>query len=127
MSIEKKFRFEELIAHNERFVFTILSYFAILVIYINLSIIRSPVVGFIASAIFFFVNGIFLGHAFFQSETFFIRLLLGILLLVAFLGLVSWVVMIVYTLDILRSTLALCIVTTLCTFLNWVEIRRAKR
>ena len=127
MGLEKKFRFEELIAHNEKFVFTILSYFVILVIYINLSIIRSPVVGFIASAIFFFVNGIFLGHAFFQSETFLFRLLLGILLLVVSLGLVSWAVMIAYNLDILRSTLALCIVTTLCTFLNWLEIRRAKR
>ena len=127
MGLEKRFRFEELIARNEKFFFTILSYFVILVIYVNLSMIRSPVVGLIASAIFFFINGIFLGHAFFQSEVFFVRLLLGILLLVVFLGLVSWVVMIVYNLDILRSALALCVVTTLCTFLNWLEIRRVNR
>ena len=127
MGSENWLSFEELIARNEKFVFSILTYLVISVIYFNLSVVHSPLIGVIASVVFFLVNGIFLGHAFFHGEAFFFRLLFGILLLVAFLGLVSWVVMIVYNLDILRSAIALCIVTTLSTFMNWLETRRLNR
>lgn len=119
--MESRFRYrklEELIVRDHNFIFTIFSFLLILIIYLNLSFTSSPIIGTAASIAFFMINGIFLGHAFFEKENAFLSFLLGSLLFIVFLGLVAWIVMILHNLDIVRSTIVLCIVTALSSFLN---------
>ena len=95
-----------------------ISYVVVLTIFINLSRFQSPILGLLASAIYFLINGIFLGHVFFEKETAFFRLMLGFLLLVMLLGFVGWLAVVIYNLDITRFTLVLLIVATLSSLLN---------
>lgn len=107
-----------LIVQDKRYSFTFLSYISILAIYINLNSTQSPFIGITTSTIFFIVNAIFLGQALFENEKPFIRFLLGNLLLIVFLGLVGLTVMLLYNLDDLRTTIALCITTFFASILN---------
>lgn len=111
-------KLEELIVRDHNFIFTIFSFLLILIIYLNLSFTSSPIIGTAASLALFMINGIFLEHAFFEKENAFLNFLLGSLLFIMFLGLVAWIVMILHNLDIVRSTIVLCIVTALSSFLN---------
>lgn len=95
-----------------------ISYVVILIIFINLSEFQYPVLGLLASAIYFLINGIFLGHTFFEKETAFFRLMLGLLLLVMLLGFVGWLAVVIYNLDVIRFTLVLLVVATLSSLLN---------
>lgn len=116
-------KIQELIVRDEKLLFTIVSYITILMIFINLNFTLSPVIGIPASIVYFLINGMFLGHIFFEKQDFFFRFMLGNLLLIVFLALVAWAVMIIYNLDTMSSTLVLCIVTAFCSFLN----KRIKR
>jgi len=103
---------------NKIFFLTLLSYATILIIFINLTTIHSPLIGAIASVTYFLINATVLGRFFFEKEHIFFRLIFGNLLFIMLLGLVSWAVMVIYNLDIIRSVIALCIVTTLSSFLR---------
>jgi hypothetical protein len=119
--MEKEFRYkklEELIVRDHNFIFTIFSFFLILIIYLNLSFTSSPVIGTAASLAFFMINGIFLGRAFFEKEAPFFRLMFGALLLIMLLGFVGWLAVIIYNLDVIRFTLVLFIAATLSSLLN---------
>jgi len=118
---------EESIAHDQKFFFTLVSCVMVLVILINLNSFLSPAIGVAASIVYFVINGVFLGRAFFERETFFLRFALGNLLLVVFLGAVAWAVMISYNLDTIRSAIALSIVTILSSFLNRLRTKRRER
>lgn len=109
---------ENLIAGDHNFSFTLVSYAIVLLIFINLNVIRSRLVGGICSIIYLLVNGTFLGRAFFEKEALLLRLMLGNILLIVSLGLISWITLIVYNLDIVRATVVLCIVTALSSLLN---------
>jgi len=111
-------KLEKFIVRDGKILFTTISYVMILVILINLNFILSPAIGIPASIVYFLINGIFLGHSFFENQDIFPRFLLGSLLLVVFLGIAAWAVMIIYNLDAIRSAIVLCIVTTLCSVLN---------
>ena len=111
---------------DNKFQFTIFSFLIVFSIYVNLSFIRSLAIGIAATLTFFLINGTFLGHAFFEHEASFLRLILGILLLITLLGLVAWAVMITYNLDIMRSTIALTAVTFLSSFSNNFQKKREK-
>jgi hypothetical protein len=95
-----------------------ISYIVTLTIFINLSEFQYPVLGLLASAVYFLINGIFLGHAFFEKETAFFRLMFGTLLLVMLLGFVGWLAVIIHNLDVIRFTLVLLITATLSSLLN---------
>ena len=90
----------------------------ILMIFTNLNFTLSPAIGIPASIVYFLINGTFLGHSFFEKQDLFFKFILGNLLLIVFLASVAWAVMIIHNLDVIRSTLVLCIVTTLCSFLS---------
>jgi hypothetical protein len=109
---------EQRITRDERMIFTLCSYIVALTIFINLSEFQSPVLGLLASAIYFLINGIFLGHAFFKKEDTFFRLIFGTLLLIMLLGFIGWLAMIVYNLDIIRFTLVLFVTSTLSSLTN---------
>ena len=111
-------RLQELIVRDHNFIFTISSFLLILVIYLNLSFASLSIIGIVASLAFFMINGIFLGHAFFEKEASLFRLMLGILLLIMLLGFVGWLAIIIYNLDIIRFTLVLFIVTTISSLIN---------
>jgi len=111
-------RIEQRITRDKKLLFTMISYVVVLLIFINLSEFQSSVLGLLASAIYFLINGIFLGHAFFEKETAFFRLMLGLLLLVMLLGFVGWLAVIIYNLDVTRFTLVLLVVATLSSLLN---------
>jgi len=111
-------RLQELIVRDHNFIFTISSFLLILVIYLNLSFASSSIIGIVASLAFFMINGIFLGHAFFEKETPLFRLMFGTLLLIMLLGFVGWLAVIIYNLDIIRFTLVLFIVTTISSLIN---------
>lgn len=119
--METKFGFDKIeqrITRDEKLLFTMISYIVILIIFINLSQFQSPILGLLASAIYFLINGIFLGHIFFKKETAFFRSILGLLLLVMLLGFVGWLAVVIYNLDVIKFTLVLFVVATLSSLLN---------
>jgi hypothetical protein len=109
---------EKLITRDEKFVFTAFSLLMILIIYINQLLTNSPIIGAIASLIFFSLNTIFLEQAFFKEEISFIRLTLGSLTFLLFLGIIGWITLIAHNLDVNSTSAALCIVTVLCSTIN---------
>ena len=109
---------EELITRDEKFLFTTFSLLMILVIYINQIFVNSSVIGTIASLIFFSLNTIFLGQAFFKKEISFIRIISGNLMFLLFLGTIGWITLIVYNLDVNNTSVALCVVAILCSAIN---------
>ena len=111
-------KLQELTVSDRKLLFTTVSYIMILIIFINLNFTLSPVIGTPASIVYFLINGMFLGHVFFEKQDLFLRFMLGNLLLIVLLASVAWAVMIIYNLDTIRSTLVLCIVTAVCSFLN---------
>lgn len=111
-------KLENSVVRNKIFLSSLASYAAILAIFMNLNSFQSPLIGFLASVIYFLINGVFLGNAFFEKEATFFRLMFGILLLIMLLGFVSWVTVVCYNLDIIRFTLVLFVVATVCSLLN---------
>jgi uncharacterized membrane protein YfcA len=111
-------KLEKLIVHDYKLLFTLTSYVLILIIYMNSSAFQFSVLGIAASLLYFLINGIFLGHAFFEKEDAFFRLMLGLLLLIMLLGFVGWLAVIIYNLDVTRFTLVLFVVATTCSLLN---------
>ena len=111
-------KLEKLIVRDKKFLFTIISYIAILTIFLNLSIIHYAAIGTIATIVYFLINGIFLGQTFFKKETAFFRPMFGLLLLIMLLGFVGWLAVIIYNLDVTRSTLVLFITSTVSSLLN---------
>ena len=119
--IGNKIRFENVekaIVRDKKFRCTMSSYAMVFLIFINISIVHSPVMGITVSSVYFLINAIFLGSAFCEKEDLFLRFILGTLLLIVFLGLISFVVMMIYNLDAIRSTIVLCTVTTLSSFIS---------
>jgi len=111
-------RIEELITRDEKLAFTLLSYFTILMILLNLTFANLLPIGAVAAIAYLIINGTFLGNTLFEEERFFLKFLLGNLLLLVFLGLVSWVVIIVSNLSVVSSVIVLFIVATLTSLLN---------
>jgi len=110
---------EELIVRDEKLLFTTVSYIMTLMIFVNLALSISWVIGTTVSIVYFLINGVFLGLAFFEKEGLFQRFMLGNLLLVIFLGLIAWAIMIIFgNLDTIRSVLVLCTVATASSVLN---------
>jgi len=116
---------EELIVRDEKLLFTAVSYIMIFIIYLNSSLFLSVSLGIIASLIFFLINCLFLGHTFFEKEVPSLRLMLGSLMLLLFLGVIGWGILIVHSLDIIRSTVVLCILAGLSSIMNRLKARRA--
>jgi len=111
-------KIEQRITHDERMLFTLGSYIVVIIILINLSEFQSPMLGLPASTIYFLINGIFLGHAFFKKEDAFFRLIFGTLLLIMLLGFIGLLAIIIYNLDVTRFTLVLFITATLSSLIN---------
>jgi len=111
-------KIEQRITRDERMLFTMISYVVILLIFLNLSEFQSPILSLPASAIYFLINGIFLGHAFFKKEEAFFRIILGTLLLIMLLGFIGWLAIIIYNLDVTRFALVLFITATLSSLIN---------
>jgi len=122
---------ERLVVEDKRLIFTIVSYVAALVIFLNLRVLATvlsqqlatilvPLIGGVSSIVYFLINGIFLGHLMFKKELFFLKLILGDLLLLALLGVTAWIVVIVSNLDVTRSVAVLLIVSTTTSILNRV-------
>jgi hypothetical protein len=107
-----------LIAQDRKLLFTLTSYVLVLAIYANSVAFQTPILGIAASILYFVINGIFLGHAFFEKEGSFLRLMFGILILIMLLGFAGWLELIVYNLDVFRFTLALAVVTTVSSILH---------
>lgn len=106
------------ITRDQKFLFTILSYITILVVFVNISLTNSPLIGLVASAIYFLINATYFGHALFEKENAFIAFMLGSLLLVVILGLVAWAVMISFNLDNIRSVIVLFVTASFASLLN---------
>ena len=111
-------RYEKAVVKDSHLVFTLVSFFMILVVFLNQVFFGSVVVGAFASSLFFLINVVFLGHSFFEDEDFLVRFLLGGLVLFVFVGLVGWVVMVAYDLDVWLSCLVLVVVAGFSSFLN---------
>jgi len=107
-----------LITQDQKFLFTIFSYTATLVVFVNTLLTNSLVIGILASTTYFLINATYLGHALFKKENAFIAFMLGTLLLIVILGLVAWAVMISYNLDNIRLVIVLFITTSLASILN---------
>jgi hypothetical protein len=109
---------EKSVALDKNFICTAISYFTILAVFINLSTLKSPLIGLVTFVIYFVMNATFLGNVFFAKENAFFRLVFGILLLIMLLGFTGWLVMIIYNLDVLEFTLVLVITTTISSLFN---------
>jgi len=109
---------EKSVVQDKNFLYTIISYSVALAIFINLNSFQSPLFGLAASLIYFVINTVFLGNAFFEKEKAFFRGMFGILLLIMLLGFVGWLALIIYNLDATRVTFVLMVVATLTSVLN---------
>lgn len=109
---------ESLVAENPKLIFTMFSYGLILTMYVNLSTFQSPFLGLATSALYFFINGVFLGQAFFPKESTFFRIVLGMLSLIIILGFAGWIAVITYNLELFQFVLVLLIATTLSSLIN---------
>jgi len=119
--MEARITFEKLektIINDNKLVFTMISYAAVILILTNMIFVNSHFLGSFASIAYLVINATFLGGAFFKEEPRWIRFALGSLVLTATIGLIGWIVMIVYNLDHLMSTLALCIIAAVCSIAN---------
>lgn len=114
---------EELVIHNRLYA-SLVSYASIALIFVNSSVVHSPVLGIVSSITFFAINTIFISRLFFSKEEQILRLLSGALLLIAFLGVTSWAIMIAHNLDEIRSTLALFIVATVSSLMSKLNGKR---
>lgn len=111
-------RFEKLVVRDERFSFTLVSVFAVLMIFINLNLTNLLLIGAIASILYFLINGTFLGCVFFKGERFVMKLLLGDLVLLALLGFVSWATVVISNLGVANVVIVLLAVTAFSSLLN---------
>ena len=111
-------RIQKAVVRDEKFLYTILSYVMILLIFTNSVVTLSPVIGSIASLVYFLINGAFLGNSLFEKQDLFFSWLLGSLVLIVFLGFFGWVALVVYNLDLTRSTIVLCVVAASSSLLN---------
>lgn len=109
---------ERIVVRDGKLLFTQLSLLSVFLTFVNMVFIRSAVLGIAPSLIYFLINAMFLGNAFFDDEAPFARLGLGSLLLTATIGLIGWAILIAFGLDVLLTTLTLCIVTALCSIAN---------
>lgn len=113
-----------LITQDQKYVFTVLSYVTIFLIFVNISLVNSPIVGLGASAIYFLINATYLGHAMFEQENAFVEFMLGLLLLTVVLGLVAWAILILHNLNNIASVIVLSITSSFASFLNRKEKTR---
>jgi len=111
-------KLEALIAQDSRLLFTLTSYVLIFVIYANVSILQSSILGMVASSLYMLINATFLGHAFFGKEAAFFRFMLGLLSLVMLIGFAAWLALIIHNLNVTWFTLVLLVVATLSSLLN---------
>ena len=117
---------EGLITQDEKFLFTRFSLLMILIIYTNQILADSPIIGTTASLIFFSLNTIFLGQAFFEKENSLIRIILGNLTFLLLLGTIGWITLIVHNLDINSTSVALCVVAILCSAINKLKKKHGR-
>lgn len=117
---------EQLITRDQNLLFTIVSLIMILAIYLNQTFVNSTIMGATASVIFFLINAILLGTAFFEGEIPFIRLILGSLMLLLLLGVIGWITLIIYNLNVPNTSAALCILAISCSIINKLKKQRAK-
>jgi len=111
-------KLESYIMQDKYFISSFLSYAALAAILVNMVIIKSPILGLLATLSYFLINGVFLGTAFFAKENGFLKLMLGILLLTMFLGLVGWITIILYALNTVTLILSLVVVATVSSVLR---------
>ncbi len=109
---------ERSIVQDKNFLYTIVAYSMALAIFLNLTSFQSLLIGLGFSVIYFVINAVFLGNAFFEKEDAFFRLMFGILLVTVLLGFVGWLTLIIYNLDVIRVTLVLLVVSTLSSLFN---------
>ncbi len=128
-------KIERLIIVDKRLGATTCSCVAVLAIFINLQVLPNALpagsgiiallIGIASSLTYFLINGVFLGHLFFDGE-FLFKLVLGDLLLLALLGFVAWLVLIVSYLDIAMIAAVLLVGTTIASLLNRLGSRLKK-
>jgi len=97
---------------------TVICYLAIAAMFANMTSVKSSAIGVVAAAVYFLINSLFLGTAFFADENSLLRLMLGTLLLVMFIGLVGWIIVVVYVLNVVTVILVLAIVAAICSVLR---------
>jgi hypothetical protein len=121
-------RIQTLIVQDKNFVFTIFSCTMVLLIFLNLSLISSPIIGTFTSLVYILINGIFLGSAFFKdTENLYVKFMLGTLTLTMLLATIAWVGVVAVNIDVIRTTIVLVTVTILCSLLNTHYKRKSAR
>jgi len=122
----KKLSIKETMARHGESVYFMLSFFMILIIFINSLIFHSLFIGTPASIVYILINGNFIGGTFFKESK--LKLPLGILLLIASLGILGWAFMITYRLSIVEVTIVLCIASSLSFIISeYKKIRQFMR
>ncbi len=81
---------------RRKLILTTLPFLAILLVFVNIRSLGSPVIGFIALAVFMVANARTLGYVFFAEEKPFFRLLFGLFAFIVVLGLAGLVAVFVY-------------------------------
>jgi hypothetical protein len=114
---------DRIIIEDARLRFTAISYFLVLVFYVNLNLMQSFAIGLFSFILYFLINETFLAHFFFENEALFFRLMFGALLLIMLLGFVGWLIMIIYNLDAELLSITLLVTATISSVLN----RKSKR
>lgn len=122
------YRIENLIIQDKNFAFTAFSYIMVGLVFTNLSLFSSPILGIFASLTYFLINGIFLGNAFSKDiKNLYVKFMFGSFILIMLLGTIAWLTVVVTNMDVIKTTIVLVAVTTLCSFLNIRDKRKSER
>jgi len=109
---------EQKIHNDSHYIYALLSFLTVLILFLNITSINSPIVGISASVIYLTLNGVFLGRALFGKEIVFIRFAFGVLVLTIILGLFGWVAVTTYRLGVIESTVILLVASCIAFLLN---------
>ncbi len=107
-----------LITQERILFFTIILFGLVAAIFLNLNMVRSPILGTSASILYLLISSIMIGQALFRNENFFTKLLLGSLIVLITLGMVGWIVLILHNLDNTRTTVVLFVTASLASIVS---------
>ncbi|NIV44220.1 hypothetical protein GWN49_04990 [Candidatus Bathyarchaeota archaeon] len=93
-------------------------YGTVVVLFLNLNVVRSPILGVPTSILFMLISSIMIGQALFRNETPFMKLMLGNLIVIVTLGITGWIAMILHNLDNTSTLIVFLVTASIAAILN---------
>jgi hypothetical protein len=93
-------------------------YGTVVVLFLNLNTVRSPILGVPTSILFMLISSSMIGQALFRNETTLMKLMLGNLIVIVTLGMTGWIALILHNLDNTSILIVLLVTASIAAILN---------